>query len=68
MLYIGKLGEALATAGQAAANQVYSTAALLSNVIPVVTVPLVAKAHAAADVPDRGRTLPYITFSELGHT
>ena len=27
----------------------YSTAALLSNVIPIVTVPLVAKAHAAGD-------------------
>ena len=46
---IGQLGSALATAGQAAANQVYSTAALLSNVIPIVTVPLVAKAHAAGD-------------------
>ena len=49
LLFIGQLGEALATAGQAAANQVYSTAALLSNVIPVVTVPLVAKAYAAGD-------------------
>ena len=27
----------------------YSTAALLTNVVPVVTVPLVAKAHAAND-------------------
>lgn len=49
LFFIGKLGEALATAGQSAANQVYSTAALLTNVIPVVTVPLVAKAHAAGD-------------------
>ena len=47
LFFIGKLGSALATAGQSAANQVYSTAALLTNVIPVVTVPLVAKAHAA---------------------
>ena len=49
LFFIGKLGSALAAAGQSAANQVYSTAALLTNVIPVVTVPLVAKAHAAKD-------------------
>ena len=49
LLYIGRLGSALATAGQAAANQVYTTAGLLTSVIPVVTVPLVAKAHAAGD-------------------
>lgn len=52
LLFIGKIGSALATAGQAAANQVYSTAALLTNVIPVVTVPLVAKAHAAGNTDD----------------
>lgn len=49
LFFIGKLGSALATAGQAAANQVYSTAALLTNVVPIVTVPLIAKAHAAND-------------------
>ena len=49
LFFIGKLGSALAAAGQAAANQVYSTAALLTNVLPVVTVPLVAKAYAAGD-------------------
>jgi hypothetical protein len=49
LFFIGKLGSALATAGQAAANQVYSTAALLTNVVPIVTVPLIAKAHAAKD-------------------
>lgn len=49
LFFIGQLGSALAAAGQAAANQVYSTAALLTNVVPVVTVPLVAKAHAAND-------------------
>jgi len=49
LFFIGRLGSALATAGQAAANQVYSTAALLTSVVPVVTVPLIAKAHAAGD-------------------
>ena len=49
LVFIGKLGSALATAGQAAANQVFSTAAILTSVLPVVTVPLVAKAHAAGD-------------------
>jgi len=49
LFFIGKLGESLAIAGQAAANQVFSTAAWATSVIPTVTVPRVAKARAAGD-------------------
>ena len=49
LFFIGQLGSALAIAGQAAANQVFSTAAWTVSVIPVVTTPRVAKARAAND-------------------
>jgi len=49
LFFIGKLNCALAIAGQAAANQIFSSAAWISSVVPVVTVPRVARAKAAGD-------------------
>jgi len=49
LFWIGKLQNALAIAGQAAANQVFSTAAWVTSVIPTVTTPRVAKARASGD-------------------
>lgn len=43
----------------------YSTAALLTNVIPVVTVPLVAKAHAAGDTQEVQRQVGGAIFLSL---
>jgi len=47
LYFIGKLGSALAIAGQAAANQVLFIAGSFIFVIPIVTTPRVAKANAA---------------------
>lgn len=49
LFFIGKLQNALAVAGQAAANQIFSTAAWATSVIPTVTTPRVAKARAKGD-------------------
>jgi len=49
LFWIGRIGDALANAGQGAADQVYNTGALLTNVIPFVTVPIVAEAYAAGN-------------------
>lgn len=49
LFWIGKLGSPLAISGQAAADQIFSSAFWLVSVIPTVTTPLVAKAHAAGD-------------------
>ena len=49
LFFIGKLQSALAIAGQAAVNQIFSSAAWCVSVIPVVTTPRVAKARAAGD-------------------
>ena len=49
LFWVGRMGEALALAGQAAANQVFSSAAWITSVIPTITTPLVAKAAAAGD-------------------
>lgn len=65
LFWIGKIGSALANAGQAAADQVYSTAALLTNVIPIVTVPLVAKAHAAGNTEEVQRQVGGALFLSL---
>lgn len=65
LFWVGKIGNALANAGQAAADQVYSTAALLTNVIPIVTVPLVAKAHAAGDQEEVQRQVGGALFLSL---
>jgi len=44
--WVGRMGVALALAGQSAANQVFSTAIFLINFLPSVIAPLVAKAEA----------------------
>jgi len=62
LFWIGKFGDAFANAGQAAADQVYSTAALLTNVIPTVTVPLIAEAYAAGDQDAVGRQISGAIF------
>lgn len=49
LFFIGKLGTPLAMAGQAVANQVYSTVGLLSSTLPSVTTGLVAAAHASGN-------------------
>ena len=43
------LGQALAVAGQSAANQVYSTCAMVTSTIPTILTPRVAAAHANGD-------------------
>mgnify|MGYP003685618467 CR=1 FL=1 len=49
LFWVGRMGEALAVAGQASANQMYSTLSWVTNTIPTVTVPVVAKATAAGE-------------------
>lgn len=49
LFWVGRMGEALAIAGQASANQLYSTLSWVTNTIPTITVPVVAKARAAGD-------------------
>lgn len=47
--WIGRMGDALALAGQAAANQVFFTVYFLVNYLPTITAPLVAKAVGSND-------------------
>ena len=47
--WIGRMGDALALAGQGAANQVFSTAFFLISFLPTVMAPLVASAVGAGD-------------------
>ncbi|KAL3892942.1 MAG: hypothetical protein SGPRY_014631, partial [Prymnesium sp.] len=49
LFWVGRMGDALALAGQAAANQAFSSAAWITSVIPTITTPRVAKAYAAGD-------------------
>ena len=48
--WVGRMGDALALAGQGAANQVFNAFFFVCSFVPKVTVPLVARAHAAGDV------------------
>ena len=52
----------MAVAGQAAANQVFSSAAWIVSVIPTVTVPRVAKAKAAGDMEEVQRAVGEAIF------
>ena len=47
--WVGRMGNALALAGQGAANQVFNAFFFVVGFVPKVTVPLVAKAFAAGD-------------------
>ena len=49
LFWVGRMGEALATAGQAAANQVFSSAFWLVSFVPTITTPRVAAANAKGD-------------------
>jgi len=49
LFWVGRMGEALAIAGQASANQLFSTLSWVTSTIPTITVPRVAKARAAKD-------------------
>ena len=49
LFWVGRMGEALAVAGQAAANQVYSSLAMVTSTIPTILAPKVATANAAGD-------------------
>lgn len=62
LYFIGKTGSALAVAGTSAANQVFSTAGLLTSVIPTITVPLVAKAHSSGDTEGVQRSIGSAIF------
>mmetsp|Transcript_141044 Transcript_141044/g.259786 ORF Transcript_141044/g.259786 Transcript_141044/m.259786 type:complete len:328 (+) Transcript_141044:64-1047(+) len=53
--WIGRMGDALALAGQAAANQVFFSAFFVIAFIPTITAPLVAKAAGRGDI-DTART------------
>jgi len=46
LFWVGRMGEALAVAGQSAANQVYSTCSMVTSTIPTILTPRVAAAHA----------------------
>jgi len=64
--WIGRMGDALALAGQGAANQVFSTAFFLISFLPTVMAPLVARAVGKKDEDDArariGETLFLATF------
>ena len=48
--WVGRMGDALALAGQGAANQLFTSIAFLASFVPTVTVPLVASAYARGDL------------------
>jgi hypothetical protein len=50
LYWVNRLGDTLAVAGQAAANQVYNSAFWLFAFLPSVTATLVSKAHSAGDL------------------
>jgi hypothetical protein len=50
LFWLNRLGDALAVAGQAAANQVYNSAFWLFAFLPMVTATLVSKSHASGDI------------------
>jgi hypothetical protein len=50
LFWVNRLGSTLAVAGQAAANQVYSSAFWLFAFLPSVTATLVSKTHANGDL------------------
>jgi len=49
LFWVGRMGDALAIAGQAAANQVYFSVFVMLNFIPSVMTPLIATATAKGD-------------------
>ena len=49
LFWVNRMGSALAVAGQAAANQVFSSAFWFTSFLPSVTATLVAKQHAKGD-------------------
>ena len=51
--WVGKMGDALALAGQSAANQVFASTFFLSSFLPAVVSPLVAAAKNNQEVQDR---------------
>jgi hypothetical protein len=50
LFWVNRLGNTLAVAGQAAANQVYSSGFWLFAFLPTVTATLVSKTHASGDL------------------
>jgi hypothetical protein len=50
LFWVNRLGNTLAVAGQAAANQVYSSAFFLFSFLPSVTATLVSKYHASGNI------------------
>lgn len=53
--WIGRMGDALALAGQGAANQVFFSTYFLIAFIPTITAPLVAKAAGGGDIDGAAR-------------
>lgn len=49
LFWVGRMGNALAIAGQSAANQVFSSTFWLASYLPSVTATLVSKEHAKGD-------------------
>ena len=49
LFWVGRMGEALAVAGQAATNQVFSSMSMVTSTIPTILTPRVAAAHANGD-------------------
>ncbi|GMH92052.1 hypothetical protein TL16_g12235 [Triparma laevis f. inornata] len=49
LFFVGRMGNALALAGQSAANQVFTSSFWIISFLPSVTTPLVAKYHAAGN-------------------
>jgi len=50
LFWVNRLGDTLAVAGQAAANQVYNSAFWLFSFLPIITATLVSKSHASGDL------------------
>jgi hypothetical protein len=72
LFWVNRLGDALAVAGQAAANQVYNSAFWLFAFLPMVTATLVSKSHASGDIEKTqeavGQALLFAVFISLAGT
>lgn len=61
--WVGKMGDALALAGQSAANQMFASAFFLSSFLPAVVSPLIASAKSKLEVQDRCHQAMWIALS-----
>ena len=65
LYWVGRMGDALATAGMGAANQVFSSVAWLTGFIPTVATPMIAGAAARGDTEAVQRHIAEAIFLSL---